>query len=125
MVVVLLGSKCGQGSSCGQGSTWPGVHVVMVLLGGSSCGRASNWFFMWSGFYLAWGSSFHRGHTMCEHHNMGVLIVHHIFVNGHSSLKDCDVAALPIHDMIDGWPALWLVSSGLLCLDESLSWAEL
>ena len=51
---------------------------------------------------------------MCEHHDMGVH--HNIFVNGHSSLKDCDVAALPIPDMIDGSQALWIGSSGLLCL---------
>ena len=82
------------------------LHVVRVLPGLG--------FFMPSGAYyvsiMTW---------------VYALIVHNIFVNGHSSLRDCDVAALPIPDIIDGWQALWIGSSGLLCLDASLLWAEL
>ena len=110
------GSSCGQGSAwggstCGQGSTWSGVvlHVVRVLPG--------------LGFYLAEGSSGRPGFYVTW---VCPLIVHHnIFVSGHSIFKDCEVAALPTPDMIVGWQAPWIVSSGLLCWDASVSWAEL
>ena len=83
-------------------ATWPGVNVVRVLPGRG--------FFNWSGFYLVVhvvrvlpGRGFFMPCHGCTH-------LLYTFVNGHSSLKDCDVAALPIPDMIDGWRALWIVS---------------